>query len=1547
MFTPLHHSRLKYSAHACLSWQEARLCRMTPPGPPESRNFPIIDSFNSFVTNMWNRITGFVNPGERNEKQVRENIATPRRWLDAFARREVFIEPQRARDSLSGQVFGPQELLQTMTREERVEAFYEFIRNILPPATIETITGTPLPAEPTEAVKERVLKVAGIVLGARAPERAEDIADARLAFTKLYPAGELGHIYEDYMVMVREIRRTPGTGIPPANEDFNDPVRLLRLIEQRANQLRPGRHMQFLGWLRVEDPKVARERLVLLGQARRLSELSGDQITLKNEQMVSKLQKGVREDLERRNRSFTDNFAMLEPWQQYAVIGLGLFAAYKLWNKPGRFLGIIPYWTIPTGLVGWYLYRRLMVGDQDAFNTITRDMQRGGNKIIDTGRNLFNRTAGPPTVAQEDASRLSIMSRYLDQRAFLRQFPAAGPMMTVAEVKMSSFAGSAFRVGMDSKSHIQYSLYGGPESPIYQEVQGIIKRRRYDGNYLHQVFHEHSDQIAQGVGSVFYQLAARNPENRNRVRRIEEARRSAGRVATIAGASSLSYDNIADPALKQEYVNMIEEGRGIALANYPNKSLIELIEMFMAESPENAERPDNAERVTAPGTPPNITRTAEIALYQNARTLPLTPEREASKKVILAEFQEFLASASGRPPSRLPLLNAGAATELERFAIALLDDTDKSLSEVLRILEQVKYAVYIGAAARGGGSPLGTEDIVRIIGAAGSPDRLNLAAIASNIGQYINNTLRIFSNFQNIQSLENVKRLLEQRFFSGVASGPAGLAELRKQITSHQERFTRMKNPERAAQIFINALPATTVARFGATPKEARDRLTTFVQRMIASPQYQRYIEQGEQYYAQRVTNDIVIAQLSTHRRDGNHALDSNPSDRFISPTEEQNLLVSNEFLLNNILGPDETRPLNGMWAAMTMRQLLNDFRPDDAARLDATSEPSRLRAVENTRQVAYLYLSLQEITPDEAVDLELRNRVRTVAQKFVDEYTRVSTSDPAAGRPAAIKALLEQPSFRGGMPNADGIRDIVGTMLLLGITAGPDAALVKSLEDIIAGLPPPTPTTPVTTPPTPAGPSAPSGPTPAPPTGPDIPTPPGLPPIPAPPGLPPVPPAPGMPPSVPIPPAPGIPPPAAPAAPGLPPIPAAPGLSPPLSAPGLPPIPTAPGLPPTLSAPGITPPVPVLVPPAPGLPQITVPPAPPGLPPGTQTLVIPPPPGLPPATPGIVIPPAPGLPAGTPTLLVPPAPGLPSSTPWIVIPPAPGIAPIPTSPGVPLPPGVPPGIPMIVMPQPPGLPATMPGIVIPAAPGLPANTPAIVIPPAPGLPATTPWIVMPSAPGLPAQMVPPPPGFVPPVPAPVPPSAPGLPSSVPSLVPPAPGLPLTVPPLGILSPGTPMRMVPPPPGLPATMPGIVIPPAPGLPAGTPAIVVPPAPGLPSSTPWIVVPPAPGLPPVASASGVPPPPGIVAGTPMIVVPAAPGIPPATPGIVIPPAPGSPAGTPAIVIPPAPGVPPITPWLVIPRAPDLPAMYVPPAPGFTPPLPTPAVPRAPGLPPTTL
>lgn len=962
--------------------REHRLCHLDR-APGELPNLPGVDAIDRFLTNTLSRIGEYVNPAEANTKITRQNLANPRRWIERFRQAEMYTETQTVRDTLRGRAFGPLELLRTMSPQERVDQLYAFMEQVLP----ATVVAGALPASrslPDDAAARKAFldrlvsgtNVSATVLGLQKPNTASEAGSALLAFREIYPLGRDGGIFEDYLGIVRQVRQMPDIGGMLNDSLLGNRDAFLKLLENNADRLPPGRYLRFLGWLRVEEPKAAQERLNFLFPQLQRDELSRKQAMLQNQQKLEKLQKGPLEDLARMSRTATQNLDAIyaqNPALFYGIVATGLAAGYFAWTR-GGFFGKFAM----ASVTGYYLYERVLNGNPNAFNDIAGNIQAGGRAAGEGARNLFRRLGAPPSPENEDLRRLQLMTRFLDERAFQRRYPAAVPMMAMAEVHMKHLARNAFSVTMAPGGRIEYVLTGPTGSGLHTELEGIVKRRRYDGDVLRKIFFDYKREISIGVATAFYQLAARQPGNRERVRRIEEARQADAKF--FAGEASLmNYDNIRSESIKKEYLQMITDGQLIATSEYPDMSLIQIIEKVMTETPERRERPDNAESMPIPGTPPNNTREAERKLFAAARE-PLVIAREPVKKLLAAQFEEFLGSCQR---ASFAIVSAPAADIFRKFSAELLADPTKSLQDIQLILGRLRYGILVGATSRTN-TPMTVDDAIRMVGREGE-DRITPGRIIDNITRYINDNLAgISAGFGRIDSINSVLTILTGTVGRGIETNEGGLKQLHETLTRHKARFERLRNQATAVPLFVNSIPATTVARFGGSEKEARERVNQFFIRMVARADYQQSINNAEELYANAVAEELVGRQLWNDRATGLHSLDGNPSDRFVSPTEEQNLMrMCENYLLPRILGT-ETEPLNGAWAGLALRQLSDDMR---TTTMDVTNEASRREAVDRIRSLSIYFVALNPRGLEVQV---LRDQVREIASRFLFHWTRI-----------------------------------------------------------------------------------------------------------------------------------------------------------------------------------------------------------------------------------------------------------------------------------------------------------------------------------------------------------------------------------------------------------------------------------------------------------------------------------------------------------------------------------------------------------------------------
>ncbi len=1019
---------------------ERRLCRLSGPVTPGEGPSASVEATNDFIESMLTRARDFVT-GEERIKASRANLRSDIAWIQAFETLDFSAPP---RGAAMPNVVTPKDVLEAMPADERVAAYYRFIRQILParmflpvppaaapiaqlnyPDYVRPSPSSAVLPVPAAADRAFVLRIASIVAGktntAEIAGLATETSYARIAFQELYPVGSPGFIAEDFRAAVDRLRADlRGRGAAePTNADLSNPDYLRR-------NLRPGR---FLGWLSamLAEPGGAVRRIEVERTIVSLNNIEGQRERkqklekLSSEMERQKIDKSIAETTEQRNRTIYENFGRMEQWQQFAVAGLGIYALYKMWNSRSRVLN-----AVPPALLGTYLYLRLVQGDDNALQTMTGAGQtlvnRVGGLLAQTGRSMGILPQDPQEV---ERSRLALMGRYMDQKAFLSLYPNSLAFLTLSETKMGSLA-TAFRITGSPRGPFQTSLFAAPRDPLHTEMEGVIRRRNYDRQMVFSMFERDNPRISAALGTVFYHIAAKNPRNRDKVRLVEDARRRAGPL-TADGRIDTSYDRITNAAARTAYIDLVRDGSLEATTTHANKDFSTMIAELMAPAAPEAE-PDLAEHISVADRYDSTRgfRRAEAGVLA-IRERPLDPTREPSLKAFRGEFEETLARLTRAPN---PILDPAGAKRYrdaaERILTDVVGEPVRPLPTILYSLHRLEYAVTVAALKRGDGSAVTIEDMNEILEGFDNPGWVQTSA--STLGNFINRTLvTLDSGFRDVENIESVKAILRGRFFAGAVNGGNQFASLTKHLNETQSRVHRMR---RAREEFVNALDAATIARMG-----GRGNAELFAGRMMDRPEYQQILIDAERDFAQGVATDLAEAMLSTHRRSGNHLRTLNASERRVTPVEEENIIVASRERANRFFGPPD-RPLRGMWFSLAMREHLRGYTP--ATDLNRSQEPSRMGAINHVRGIATLYMSVQPM-PDAEVTTHLRSRVRFVAQNFLSAHT-----DAVNAGVAQANEIRATESFRQGIP------DIIKTMQLLNMTIGADEDIVESLEGIL-----------------------------------------------------------------------------------------------------------------------------------------------------------------------------------------------------------------------------------------------------------------------------------------------------------------------------------------------------------------------------------------------------------------------------------------------------------------------------------------------------------------
>lgn len=983
------------------STREHRLCGLDNQ-PREIGQGSVFDSINRFTDGVVTRVQRFLDPLPAQHAESERRMRDPGQWIEAFRQTDIFAAPFEP--ITTNTVLNPRTwLLSLQQPEQRAAEFYKFIRCLVPEhvrqaedefdhplfrvADVDAeLAANPASATiPTPADVARLLDVAAAVLGREPNVPAGSLAQrvAREYFADIFPPGQIGPLYKSYQEALQMLRvRNPQRPIPPAQ------LRERGTLLLELGRLNPP--PRFLAWLRVEDPVRAQAALNAVAeqnekasQHKSLVELS---INLEAEQLNAKMIKEAQQNgktISQNIESFYENNPKLA--MGFAI--LALWGGWKMLTTDKKLLGFIPWKTFPILALGTYAYLRVIKGDENALDTMLSNAKRFTDSMGSGISSVFNRGLLPPTVAQQDRQRIQQLLTFFQNEGMMERAGEIAPLLTVASVKSRHLAGNAFNFEADGNGNFNAYLFAPQGSAMQIEVDNVIRARGYDRNRVYGAFADpiRNRNITFAMAGVYARLASRDVRYRHIATEVEQS--MSGQVSD-SGFISFNPEALPTADLKQKYALLVNMGRNIAITQYPDKPLYELVDLLV--TPPTVDRLDTAEGAEAPGRGANQTREAERALYAE-RERPLETNRNLSIQRIEADFQEFTAFWSS---GNRPMLAPDAVKRLNEYVHNRLQ-SGEPLAKLLEMSEKLKYALLVAAATRISGGPLTAADIQDSL----VPEDRPIADFFTNIGNWINQRFTVSSHLQDINNLANVEAIVQQRPFTSGIESTGGLPLLLKQITSHRARFALLRDSNRLTQQFIESLPPDTINRFGAPPPAARAILQALILRLAGSPAFQQMINQGEQYYAQRVTNDLVTAQLTTHRRTGDHVLDANPADRWISPIEERNLVTNNEFLLTSILGP-AGQPLRGMWAAMAMRQVFEGFRPEA---LDAANDAQRTEAVSQLQQIMGLHVALEPVTATPAapsvfpgplgpivlpaLSPDLRQRVRVMAQRYLAEW--------------------------------------------------------------------------------------------------------------------------------------------------------------------------------------------------------------------------------------------------------------------------------------------------------------------------------------------------------------------------------------------------------------------------------------------------------------------------------------------------------------------------------------------------------------------------------
>lgn len=1020
--------------------RESRLCRQLLPkeNPLETIGRKLDGADEALGKFYSNAAEHLLNP----KKETEVAMSDYREWSQAFMTPRMFEgkPPPNQKEaavthSLPDHAFRPTDFLFSRKLAERKVHFFRFLHETIPQnvretnALLKTIPclkdkdfeqyllthredGVVAEFDGMAAGSLRTLQEAQAIIygaGLYGKKKGDDAFEiAKQSFDKIYPVtGEIGHLFQDYVDAVSMLKKKKPE---PTDLDLRDPTYFIAKL--------PTGRLRGLLMVLPNDQAAARLKFMAEKYAQQERDQKLEHIQSRSD--MQQIDKQTRLTMERSGRSLMDNYARMEPWQQYVVAGLFVYAMYKMWNSKGKLLWVIPYKWIPPALIGTYLYMRLVKGNDNALN----DMMRTGQKYTDKAVNgVFNnplsqRIFGKP---QEDIDlqRLGKMHMFFNKLAFRKIYPSSVAFTTLAEMKLKYLSSQL----KPSKDGTGWEFNEDKNSQFDKQITIICKARGYDEAKARQFIYgknkdgsvnlEHRKQVSGAVASFFFVLGSRKPKNRLLAGKIEQERRSKATATNITP----SYESITTPGLQTAYKDIVNDGILMGGGDFANYNLGDLIGELMKIDDQAKERKiDDAQPYEKNGLD-FAHRANEKNLYAHSKTGfadTLDKERDALKKapgaLIKKEYDEFVNNCV----KHHKLLDVEGGIELTR-RLDLILSKDEDIAVILRAVEQLKYAMLVAAYGRGN-LPITKGDIItmRISNDPSKPAEGVLAwarNFLDNATNYVNRkVLTVSGKFYTIKDLSSVEIMVKQGIIpvNGVSTlDNRGLPLLTDAVKRYKDKFKAMKGvsgrktaAKKMKKVFhtVPVNPGTRAFEIKKATVEKDDVTAVLAGADGKGTDHDARIDKMEEYFAQKFANLVLIAALTKHRSNGEHELTLEPDDRLVTPTEERNLVEHELPAIFAAITGDEFAPENpaaGFYGRVITADLLKQVEDvKSAADLKARDVTKPAEAVQSLEDAAllcraFLYLQSGDVKPNFKVDDidTMRDQVESIAHSFSNAW--------------------------------------------------------------------------------------------------------------------------------------------------------------------------------------------------------------------------------------------------------------------------------------------------------------------------------------------------------------------------------------------------------------------------------------------------------------------------------------------------------------------------------------------------------------------------------
>ena len=650
-----------------------------------------------------------------------------------------------------------------------------------------------------------------------------------------------------------------------------------------------------------------------------------------------KLNKSVQEtNLRRESADFLTNFQNADGKVQLLTVAAGLFLGYKAFNAKNP-LGRLMIW----GGFGWWAYDRFINGNENALNDMTTGMKRvaqfSGEKFKDAIR-----ATGLP-VFRRPLDKLGAMGDFLEKNK-LPVGPAMTGMATMSGVKLKTIA-DAFvpfdegetlggTLSIDRGDRMGTEQEADPAgNMLARELKAAMDKMGLKSTEKEATFRyllEHNRSVSEGVGHVFYLLAASETHN---IKTADEI----GKQIDDTG----SYDKL--PAgLKKRYQQMVIEGRQIAIDRHANQSLVEIVDQLNARAKREKEK---AQDTAVLISNPRQVKGRENEWKLLGQTAAMTADKISDEKLtdtdglLEKDIDEFLRNCKDSD-----LLTPDGSEELKR-KFDIIRGSDSPLTDRMQAVEKLKYAVTVTAAAEE--NPLDRDKIIQMTGPDDRTPKAYLAQAEGYISRYL---LSVPRSFHSVNSLGDIRSMLSEPWLGEgpVTSGGEGFKELKKELDTEEAELKEHRNQDKLVKDLADALPQGVTTIF-----KGKDKLMEALAPIISASNFKTRLDHAEANLSQRMALALARSQR-LNATAGGYGRRYKPG---ITPNEKSNLVHEFRALFDDIVGRDQHR--QAMWGAVEDIEAnnLHDLDSLYPKSFDYTQEPNRLEAIGFSRNITLVYL--------------------------------------------------------------------------------------------------------------------------------------------------------------------------------------------------------------------------------------------------------------------------------------------------------------------------------------------------------------------------------------------------------------------------------------------------------------------------------------------------------------------------------------------------------------------------------------------------------------